>query len=109
MGKSKGWNPQQSNGHFKCLDCGHTIVANLTDCKIMDLQHMMIGHNDACVPGKDKAPTGPIGLAFGMSIQLRDLFVMAQLGCTPGIYDESDARGMYHNADILLAERDKQK
>lgn len=114
MGRNKGWNPQQNNGHFKCLDCGHTIVANLTDCKIMDLQHMMVGHNDACVPGKDKAPTGPIGLAFGMSIQLRDLFVMAQL-TNPGLFEQfailttAETSILYQNADSLLAERDKDK
>jgi hypothetical protein len=110
MGRNKGWNPQTGTGQFKCLDCGHTIVVYLAECKILDLQAMMVGHNEQCVPGNDKAPNFPVGLAFGMSIQLRDLFVMAQLSAKANvIVTANDAAFFYANADTLLAERDKDK
>jgi hypothetical protein len=113
MGRNKGWRPARKDGitHLQCLDCGkfYTVMKETNaDTHMVALD--LIAHDNDCVPGKDKAPTGPIGSAFGMSIQLRDLFVMAQLSAKANvIVTEADAAFFYANADRLLAERDSDK
>jgi hypothetical protein len=116
--RSRGWKFTRAYGDgdnkdtaIQCLDCGWVINVYADSNAIV---HMLaveaIAHDERCVPGKDTTPTGPIGLAFGMSIQLRDLFVMAQLSAKNNvIVTGNDAAFMYANADRMLAERDKDK
>ena len=111
MGKNKGWKPlMMGSAHAaKCLDCGFavSVEAESNVSARYSLQEM-IYHDTACVPGNDKPPTNPIGLALGMSIQLRDLFVLAQVArhrrC---VILNNEARMMYANADTLLEVRNE--
>jgi hypothetical protein len=117
MGKSRsrGWKPEfrdpVDTSWMTCLDCGFRVQVHVeSNATARYMISEMSQHDLLCVPGKDTTPTGPIGLAFGMSIQLRDLFVMAQLSAKNNvIVTGNDAAFMYANADRLLAERDKDK
>jgi hypothetical protein len=114
MGRNKGWRPTREHGntHLQCLDCGKFYdIRREANADSHTVALDLIQHDNDCVPGKDKAPTGPIGLAFGMSIQLRDLFAMqaANAFIDENNYPFKDVADMaYQVADEMLKAREKE-